>query len=117
VPSQQQHHHQHHHVNVQHLVTEPTCADVLIAYATTANYVSWRNSSRGSWFIQTLCEVFSRRAKQEDILTMLAKVNGEVAKREANPGEPERRRYKQVPEQTTRLRRKFYFFPGKTTAL
>nr|CAD2154763.1 unnamed protein product [Meloidogyne enterolobii] len=46
----------------------PTFADILIASATTSYNVSWRNSATGTWFIQTLCEVFSKRAKTDDIL-------------------------------------------------
>uniref|UniRef100_A0A1I8BBK7 CASPASE_P20 domain-containing protein n=1 Tax=Meloidogyne hapla TaxID=6305 RepID=A0A1I8BBK7_MELHA len=70
----------------------PTFADILIASSTTSYHVSWRNSSTGSWFIQTLCEVFSKRAKNDDILKMLTQVKSEVAKREANAD----RKYKQV---------------------
>jgi hypothetical protein len=58
--------------------------------------------------VQTLCEVFSRRAKEEDIMAMLARVNGEVAKREASCEQ----KWKQAPEQCTRLRKRFFFFPG-----
>ena len=89
-------------------VNEPTEVDVLIAYPTTPYYVSWRNSSSGSWFVQSLCEVFSKWAKKEDILSMLTRVNNLVAKRETNCP----KRFKQTPEQVNRLRKKFYFFPG-----
>ena len=89
------------------IVNEPTEADVLIAYPTTPHFVSFRNSCHGSWFVQTICEVFSRYAKEEDILSMLTRVKRAVAKREF--GE---RKCKQMPETHTRLRKKFYFFPG-----
>ncbi len=52
----------------------PLEADVLIAYATTPGYVSWRNSCKGSWFIQSLCEVFAKFAHRDDVLSMLTKV-------------------------------------------
>ncbi|KAF7635974.1 hypothetical protein Mgra_00004695, partial [Meloidogyne graminicola] len=65
-------------------ITLPTDADILIASATTLYNVSWRNSCTGSWFIQTLCEVFSKRAKTDDILKMMTQVISEVSKKETN---------------------------------
>lgn len=35
----------------------PAESDILVAYATPAHYVSWRNSEKGSWFIQSFVEV------------------------------------------------------------
>ena len=58
---------------------KPSQADILIAYATTAQYVSWRNSARGSWFIQAVCEVFSLHAKDMDVVELLTEVNKKVA--------------------------------------
>lgn len=86
----------------------PIEADFLIAYATVPGYVSWRNNIRGSWFIQSICEIFAKFAKHSDILEMLTLVN----KRVAEVYESSRDSYKQVPECATRLRRKFFFFPG-----
>ena len=86
----------------------PAEADFLIAYATVPGYVSWRNNIRGSWFIQSICEIFAKYAKEMDILEMLTLVN----KRVSEVYESSRDSYKQIPECATRLRRKFYFFPG-----
>uniref|UniRef100_A0A0N5AI38 CASPASE_P20 domain-containing protein n=1 Tax=Syphacia muris TaxID=451379 RepID=A0A0N5AI38_9BILA len=90
------------------IILLPSEADFLIAYATVPGYVSWRNSIRGSWFIQSLCEVFAKFSKQSDILEMMTLVN----KRVAEVYESSRDAYKQVPECATRLRKKFFFFPG-----
>ncbi len=57
----------------------PRHADVLIAYATTPGYVSWRNSLKGSWFVQALCQVFAKHAKDEDLLSMLTRVSRAAA--------------------------------------
>ncbi|VDK24838.1 unnamed protein product, partial [Anisakis simplex] len=93
--------------NPQHAVIRDV-ADILISYATTPGYVSWRNSMKGSWFIQSICEVFSKRAKDTDILAMLTMVNKRVAEAfESTSGA-----YKQIPDHSSRLRRNFYFFPG-----
>ncbi|VDM57086.1 unnamed protein product [Angiostrongylus costaricensis] len=45
-------------VNGQINSLKPRESDFLIAYATPPTYVSWRNSLRGSWFVQAICEVF-----------------------------------------------------------
>ncbi|VDD87171.1 unnamed protein product [Enterobius vermicularis] len=86
----------------------PVEADFLIACATVPGYVSWRNNIRGSWFIQSICEVFAKFAKQLEIVDMLTLVNRRVAEEY----ESSRDSYKQIPECSTRLRKKFFFFPG-----
>ncbi|KAI3420108.1 Ced-3p [Globodera pallida] len=89
-------------------IKEPTNADILIAQSTTAHYVSWRNSVRGTWFVQSLCKVFSRWAAHEDICQMLTRVHAEVSSIEGSTPE----RAKQVPEMNSTLRKRFFFFPG-----
>lgn len=86
----------------------PTMSDMLIAYATVPGYVSWRNSERGSWFIQALSEVILEYAQSEDMLSMLTKVNAKVARAfESSSG-----RNKQMPAPVTMLTKKLFFFPG-----
>ncbi|EFO24820.1 hypothetical protein LOAG_03664 [Loa loa] len=86
----------------------PIEADILVSYATTPGYVSWRNSMKGSWFIQSICEVFAKYAKSTDILSMLTLVNKQVADAfESSSGS-----FKQIPDHSSRLRKAFYFFPG-----
>uniref|UniRef100_A0A1I7TE83 Caspase-7 n=1 Tax=Caenorhabditis tropicalis TaxID=1561998 RepID=A0A1I7TE83_9PELO len=97
---------------------KPSQADMLIAYATTAQYVSWRNSARGSWFIQAVCEVFSLHAKDMDIVELLTEVNKKVACgfQTSQSGNI----HKQMPELTSRLLKKFYFWPeerGRNSAV
>uniref|UniRef100_A0A8R1XKX5 Caspase n=1 Tax=Onchocerca volvulus TaxID=6282 RepID=A0A8R1XKX5_ONCVO len=86
----------------------PIEADILVSYATTPGYVSWRNSMKGSWFIQSICEVFAKHAKSTDILSMLTLVN----KRVADAFESSSGSFKQIPDHSSRLRKAFYFFPG-----
>lgn len=40
-----------------------------------SGYYSWRNTISGPWFIQSLCQVFSRATGEEDIMDLLTKVN------------------------------------------
>lgn len=84
----------------------PVEADFLLAYSTVPGYVSWRNSEKGSWFVQALCEVFMTYAGQEDLVSMLVRVNGKVAHEFESYD-----RKKQIPSPVVRLTKKLYFFP------
>ncbi|XP_077296973.1 death related ICE-like caspase [Arctopsyche grandis] len=57
----------------------PVHADFLIAYSTVPGYFSWRNTTRGSWFIQALVEELKAHGTTRDILTLLTFVNQKVA--------------------------------------
>ncbi|XP_039277581.1 caspase-1 isoform X2 [Nilaparvata lugens] len=57
----------------------PVHADFLIAYSTIPQYYSWRNTARGSWFVQALCSVLDEIGTDYDILTLLTLVNQRVA--------------------------------------
>lgn len=61
-------------LNARKYEKRPTEADMMIAFATTPRYVSWRNSNSGTWFIQSICEVFSKYAATEDICSLLTRV-------------------------------------------
>ncbi|KAH7724923.1 cell death protein CED-3 [Aphelenchoides avenae] len=85
----------------------PSNSDVLVAYSTPPNYVSWRNAVNGSWFIQSICEVFSKHAQSQSIESLLKMVQKRVSEvYESTP-----HNCKQVPEYTCRLSKDFYFFP------
>ncbi|XP_046814825.1 caspase-1-like isoform X2 [Vespa crabro] len=57
----------------------PTHADFLIAYSTIPGYYSWRNTTRGSWFIQALCMELKEFGMRYDLLTLLTFVCQRVA--------------------------------------
>ena len=86
----------------------PAEADFLLAYSTVPGFVSWRNSEKGSWFVQALCEIFMTYAGQEDLVSMLIRVNGKVAREFQSY-----KQKKQVPSPVVRLTKKVYFFPGR----
>lgn len=48
-------------------------------YFIIEGFYSWRNTSHGSWFIQSLVEELNRNGKCYDILTLLTFVNQRVA--------------------------------------
>lgn len=64
-----------------------------------AGYYSWRNTTKGSWFVQSLCEELRRRAHSNDILTILTFVSQRVAiDYESNvPDSVTMHRQKQIP--------------------
>lgn len=49
-------------------------SDILIVHSTLPNYVSFRDSKYGSWFIQILCEVFMKRAYRSHVFELLQTV-------------------------------------------
>ncbi|CAB1320006.1 unnamed protein product [Coregonus sp. 'balchen'] len=42
-------------------------------------YYSWRNTQKGSWFMQALCEMLQRYGKQLEIMQIMTRVNHKVA--------------------------------------
>lgn len=56
-------------------------SDILIAYSTVPGFYSWRNSSLGSWFMQSLCTELKTNGKADgyDLLTLLTFVIQRVA--------------------------------------
>jgi hypothetical protein len=86
----------------------PVEADMLLAYATVPGYVSWRNSERGSWFIQALTEVLVHDSGKDDVTHMMITVNRKVATEFEAKG-----RRKQMPAPVVQLLKKLYFRPGQ----
>lgn len=85
----------------------PVHADFLIAYSTIPGYYSWRNTTKGSWFMQCLCQELEQNGKRYDILTLLTFVCQRVAiDFESNtPDNPIMHQQKQIPCITTMLTR------------
>ncbi|KAB0795576.1 hypothetical protein PPYR_12415 [Photinus pyralis] len=57
----------------------PTHADFLLVYSTIPGYYSWRNTAKGSWFIQALCTELDESCELYDLLTLLTFVSRRVA--------------------------------------
>lgn len=91
----------------------PLYADFLVACSTIPGYYSWRNTQKGSWFIQALCYQLRENWHQYDLLTILTLVNGMVAfDFESNvPNNPSMHRQKQIPCITSMLTRILRFEP------
>ncbi|XP_028399666.1 caspase-3-like isoform X2 [Dendronephthya gigantea] len=92
-------------------ITLPVEADFLYAYSTVPGYYSWRNSVRGSWFVQAIVSVFREHAQTMDVLRMMTRVNAEVAKQKSNTNDYFSDNKKQIPSIISQLRKELYFFP------
>nr|ARM65447.1 caspase 8 [Totoaba macdonaldi] len=85
--------------------TIPSDADFLLGMATVQECKSFRNTSTGSIYIQQLCNQLMKSAKSpenDDILTVLTRVNREVSKGEYSS-------HKQMPEPKYTLTKKLVF--------
>ncbi|NXG59142.1 CASP9 protein, partial [Hemiprocne comata] len=78
----------------------PTPSDILVSYSTFPGFVSWREASSGSWYVETLDSVLEQYAPSEDLLNMLLRVAHTVSAKG---------RYKQIPGCFNFLRKKFFF--------
>ncbi|KAM6241126.1 caspase-9 [Porphyrio hochstetteri] len=78
----------------------PTPSDILVSYSTFPGFVSWREVSSGSWYVETLDSVLEQYAQSEDLLNMLLRVANAVSAKG---------KYKQIPGCFNFLRKKFFF--------
>lgn len=93
----------------------PMHADFLIAYSTIPGFYSWRNTQKGSWFMQALCKELQRSSYTKDLLTILTSVVRSVAfDFESNvPDVYEMHAKKQIPCFTSMLTRLVQFEPPR----
>lgn len=90
----------------------PSTVDLLIMYATFQRHVSWRNTTTGSWFVQTLCKALNKFARSTDLLTILTSVCHFVAhNKKANLTDDENiiHEFKQMPCIASTLTKLLYF--------
>ncbi|XP_006133700.1 caspase-8 isoform X1 [Pelodiscus sinensis] len=83
----------------------PNEADFLLGMATMKDFVSYRSTTQGTWYIQSLCEHLEKSCPRgEDILSILTAVNQEVSRKNdrLNQG-------KQMPQPSFTLRKKLIF--------
>ncbi|XP_077333427.1 caspase-3-like [Lithobates pipiens] len=57
----------------------PIEADFLCHYSTSQGYVAFRDTSYGSWFIQSLCDMLTKYGKKYELMQILTRVNHKVA--------------------------------------
>ncbi len=86
---------------------DPTWEDMLIAYATIPGYVANRNVYRGTWFIESICDVFMRRSHELDIREMLDEVSENLRYYESEFGTKQSCSY-----EVRHFYKKLFFNPG-----
>ena len=89
----------------------PVESDFLFCYSTVKGYYSWRNSKRGSWFMETLVQVFRKHAHKMDIFRMLMRVNSVVSIRKYQSDDVASDNKCQIGSFITQMRKEFFFFP------
>lgn len=91
----------------------PNTADFLVCWSTVPGHFSWRNTTNGSWFIQSLVYVLQRQSRHEDLLSMMTDVNRHmIVHFESNcPSQQHMHGKKQVASIVSTLMRKIYFEP------
>ena len=89
----------------------PVESDFLFCYSTVKGYYSWRNSKRGSWFMETLVQVFRKHAHKMDIFRMLMRVNSVVSIRKSQSDDVASDNKCQIGSFITQMRKEFFFFP------
>jgi len=89
----------------------PSHADFLIAYSTIPGFYSWRNTTAGSWFIQSVCRVLQEHGTEKDLLSNMTRVARKVAFdfQSNTPGDYAMHEKKQIPCITSMLTRDVYF--------
>ena len=97
----------------------PSEADFLIAYSTTKGHTAYKrytdsikyatehSASLGSWFISCMVQIFRANSHQEDLMTMLTKVNKAMC--ELYTGASPSSGCKQISCQLSMLTKKVYF--------
>ncbi|KAL7877085.1 hypothetical protein SRHO_G00037280 [Serrasalmus rhombeus] len=84
--------------------------DFLMCYCVSEGFVSFRNPSNGSFYIQDLCETLQEQASTLEFTELLTLVNLKVSKRCAANN-------KQMPCFTSMLTKKLYFKPKKERSM
>ena len=90
----------------------PVEADFLYAYSTVPGYYSWRNSRRGSWFMEALVQVFRENAHKMDVMRMLVRVNDIISFRKSRTDDVKTDNKRQIASLVTQMRKDFFMFPA-----
>ena len=84
----------------------PETADILLAYSAYKGFRSYRHTVKGSYFVQTLCDVFGHQYSRSHVTEMLRHVKSRVAEDVKACGH-----YKMMPVTEESMRKKLYFCP------
>ncbi|CAG0899406.1 unnamed protein product [Darwinula stevensoni] len=77
--------------------TAPVQSDIFVANSAIPDYVSYRDIRHGSWFIESICQVFAKYAHCLDLQSMMQKVHERLSKYEGEKGEKQSAEYWMIP--------------------
>ncbi|KAF2358331.1 Caspase-like domain [Trinorchestia longiramus] len=91
----------------------PATADIFTMWSTVPGYYSWRNTTNGSWFIQSLLRVLRDHITQFDLGSLHSLVNRTmISQYESNtPGDPSMHGMKQVSSFVSTSTHLLHFYP------
>ncbi|RZF45855.1 hypothetical protein LSTR_LSTR010811 [Laodelphax striatellus] len=94
----------------------PSMADFLLAFSTFEGHYSWRNPEKGTWFIQSLCEVLEEEGTKSSLQDILLEVSRRVATNYESYNDffAWQHEKKQVPQINSTLLRQVYFTPKES---
>jgi hypothetical protein len=88
----------------------PNEVDFVLAFSTLPGYASWRNSEKGSWFIEAFVQKMRELSKTNHFTEILTEVNRVVAEgRESNTSKAETTKKKQATPFMSALTRQLHF--------
>ncbi|XP_036942868.1 caspase-6-like [Acanthopagrus latus] len=95
------------------LYSLPAGADFLMCYSVAEGYYSFRDTSKGSWYIQDLCELLQEFGDSLEFTELLTWVNCKVSMRTVESINNSKITGKQVPCFASMLTKKLFFKPKK----
>ncbi|XP_042083644.1 caspase-6 isoform X2 [Haplochromis burtoni] len=94
--------------------TLPAGADFIICSSVAEGYYSFRETKKGSWYIQALCEMLRKYGSSLEFTELLTLVNRKVSMRNVPKScDPQLVGKKQMPCFASMLTKKLYFRPKK----
>lgn len=91
--------------------TTPSKADVFVAMATVEDFVSWRTTGWGTFFVQAMVYVFSRLSHKYELNQLMLRVNRLVSRAET------KKKFKQISVFRSALTSELYLFPGLVSTI
>jgi hypothetical protein len=83
-----------------------------LSYFSSLGFYAWRNSIKGSWFIQALCDMLHKHGHEWDLLKILTKVNRRVAMDyHSSCSDPYMNQRQQIPVFVSTLTKDLKLFP------
>ena len=81
-------------------------------FVVLTGYFSWRNSSKGSWFVQALTRVLEEHGDSKEIMWILTRTNHITAyEYQSNASKEFMNKKKQVSQIVSMLTKELYFAP------